>query len=227
MTTSPRKPAAGIGLAAPPASFPGGGGGNPAVPASSPGAGTDGPRIPVAGSQPGLAAGAPLPAPPAGRASADAGGGPAWAIPAPLQPQAPAGRSGDAAGRSAGTRRPRKPPLTGLELIADRMPEAKLESGVRDILKDLEKNGHKVLAFHPWSSKHSAGGWPDWAFCTVHAFMVRELKKQREKPRADQQEWLDSLTAAGVDADIWRPSDLLSGRIARELAALAGMGGNR
>jgi hypothetical protein len=126
-----------------------------------------------------------------------------------------------------GPRRPRKPPLTGLALIASRMPEAKLESGVRDILKDLEKHGHKVLAFHPWSSKHSAGGWPDWAFCTVHGFMVRELKKQREKLRADQREWLDSLTAAGVDADVWRPSDLLSKRIARELAALAEMGGAR
>ena len=123
-----------------------------------------------------------------------------------------------------GSRRHRKPPLTGLALIADRMPEAKLESGVRDILKDLEKHGHKVLAFHPWSSKHSAGGWPDWAFCTVRGFMVRELKKQREKPRADQQEWLDALTAAGVDADVWRPSSLLSGQIARELARLAGLG---
>jgi len=123
-----------------------------------------------------------------------------------------------------GSRRHRKPPLTGLALMADRMPEAKLESGVRDILKDLEKHGHKVLAFHPWSSKHSAGGWPDWAFCTVRGFMVRELKKQREKPRADQQEWLDALTAAGVDADVWRPSSLLSGQIARELARLAGLG---
>jgi len=127
-------------------------------------------------------------------------------------------------GAGAGSRRHRKPPLTGLALMADRMPEAKLESGVRDILKDLEKHGHKVLAFHPWSSKHSAGGWPDWAFCTVRGFMVRELKKQREKPRADQQEWLDALTAAGVDADVWRPSSLLSGQIARELARLAGLG---
>ena len=212
--------------AAPSAPFPGGAEDWPCTPPPSPGGVQGTPGIPAAGSQPGLAAGAPLPAPPAGRASADAGGGPAWAIPAPLQPESP-GAGADGPRIGTGPRRPRKPPLTGLELIADRMPEAKLESGVRDILKDLEKNGHKVLAFHPWSSKHSAGGWPDWAFCTVHAFMVRELKKQREKPRADQQEWLDSLTAAGVDADIWRPSDLLSGRIARELAALAGMGGNR
>ena len=54
--------------------------------------------------------------------------------------------------------------------------------------------------------------------------MFRELKKQRGKVTADQQEWLDALTADGMDADVWRPSDLLSGRVARELAALAGMG---
>jgi hypothetical protein len=107
------------------------------------------------------------------------------------------------------------------------MSEAELEKALRRILKDLEKHGHPVLAYHPWTSVHSASGYPDWTFVGARGVMWRELKRQREKPRKDQQEWLDGLRAAGADADTWRPSDLLSTRIAHELAALAGMDGAR
>lgn len=109
--------------------------------------------------------------------------------------------------------------------MANAMSEAELEKCVRRLVRDLAKNGRKILAYHPWTSVNSAGGYPDWTFCGARGVMFRELKKQREKPRADQQEWLDGLRAAGQDADVWRPSDLLSTRIARELAALAGLGG--
>jgi hypothetical protein len=103
------------------------------------------------------------------------------------------------------------------------MSEEQLDRHVRGIIRDLEKYGRKVLHFHPWSSRNSAGGWPDWALCGPGGFMLRELKKEREKPRPDQQEWLDMAAAAGISADTWRPSDLYSGRIARELSALAGL----
>ena len=108
---------------------------------------------------------------------------------------------------------------------AARMSEDELDRQVRGILRDLEVHGHRVLRFHPWSSRKSAAGWPDWAMVGPGGFMVRELKRESEKPRADQQEWLDWLAAAGVDAGVWRPSDLYSGRVARELAAIAGLGG--
>ena len=55
--------------------------------------------------------------------------------------------------------------------------------------------------------------------------MFRELKRQDGKLTRDQVTWLEALKAAGQDVDTWRPSDLLSGRIATELAALAGIGG--
>lgn len=110
---------------------------------------------------------------------------------------------------------------------AEAMSEAELERGVRRILKDLEKQHRKVLAYHVWSSKNSAAGYPDWCFCGSSGVMWRELKRQAEDPTPDQQEWLDALTKAGMDAGTWRPSDLLSRRVARELAALAGIGGAR
>ena len=53
----------------------------------------------------------------------------------------------------------------------------------------------------------------------------RELKTQRGKVTPEQRAWLDVLTLAEQNADVWRPADLLSGRIARELAALAGLRG--
>ena len=79
---------------------------------------------------------------------------------------------------------------------------------------------------HHRRSEMTNPGWPDLvvkAPAGRAGVMFRELKKQKEKPTPDQWEWLDALAAAGMDADWWRPSDYLSGRVARELAALAGM----
>ena len=109
--------------------------------------------------------------------------------------------------------------------LASAMSEAELDSGVRRILKDLRDHGHPILASHPWSSKHSASGYPDWTFAGSGGVAWRELKRAGEEPRPDQQEWLDALTAAGMSAGTWYPADLLDGTIARELAALAGMRG--
>src|SRR5260221_6836829 len=78
--------------------------------------------------------------------------------------------------------------------MAGRMSEAELDSGVRRILADLKKRGRPVLAYHPWSSKHSAGGFPDWCLCGPGGVAWRELKRAREGPRADQPEWLGAPT---------------------------------
>src|SRR5260221_6321412 len=111
--------------------------------------------------------------------------------------------------------------------MAGRMSEAEVDSGVRRILADLKKRGRPVLACRAWSSKQSAGGFPDWCLCGPGGVAWRELKRAGEEPRADQREWLDALTAAGMSAGVWYPADLLDGTIGRELAALAGIGGSR
>ena len=80
---------------------------------------------------------------------------------------------------------------------------------------------------HHRRSEMTNPGWPDLVIKAPagrRGVMFRELKKQRGKVTPEQREWLDALTASGDDADVWRPSDLLSGRVARELAALAGIG---
>ena len=51
--------------------------------------------------------------------------------------------------------------------------------------------------------------------------LYRELKSATGAASTAQTTWLDALTDAGADACLWRPDDLLSGRVARELAAIA------
>jgi hypothetical protein len=100
------------------------------------------------------------------------------------------------------------------------MSENELEQHIRRILADLPG----VLAYHTHDSRHSASGYPDWCFCGPRGVLFRELKREGKKPTPAQAEWLRALLAAGQDACVWRPSDLLEGRIARRLAALAGLG---
>jgi hypothetical protein len=47
--------------------------------------------------------------------------------------------------------------------------------------------------------------------------MFRELKTERGRLSDDQRTWLRALTAAGIDAAVWRPADLLAGRVLHEL----------
>jgi hypothetical protein len=106
--------------------------------------------------------------------------------------------------------------------LAAAMSEDELETALRRILGDLGLR----LAYHPWKlhARRARTGFPDWTIAGIGGLMFRELKREREKPTTAQQEWLDALTAAGCDAGVWRPSDLLSGRVVRELAVLAGVG---
>ena len=104
------------------------------------------------------------------------------------------------------------------------MSEATLERQMRAIIADLPS----LRAFHAHDSRRSAGeGFPDWCIAGPRGVMFRELKTERGRLSAKQKEWLAVLDAANADVDVWRPVHLLSGQIALELAALAGLGGAR
>ena len=128
----------------------------------------------------------------------------------------------------AARRRPPGPGLTlrttAAELAADTaagMREDALDNHIRGLMKNLRDNyGAEVLAFHPYDSRRSTGGWPDWVIAGPHGVLVRENKREGENPRADQRVWLRLLKAAGWDVDVWRPRDWLSGRIQREISQL-------
>lgn len=91
------------------------------------------------------------------------------------------------------------------------MSEAELERELRTLLEERDLYG-----FHPRVSKGSAPGWPDWVV-VGRRVLYRELKSSGGQLTPEQRRvgWL--LRAAGQDWDVWRPRDLASGRIAREL----------
>lgn len=51
-------------------------------------------------------------------------------------------------------------------------------------------------------------GWPDLFLVRGCQALAAELKVGRNKPSAEQDQWLDALRAAGIPAFVWRPSDL-------------------
>jgi hypothetical protein len=109
-----------------------------------------------------------------------------------------------------------------MEVIAAAMSENDLHvsvtSGTRRKPGLCELLGLKW--YHTHNSKHSPSGFPDLVI-TGRRTIYRELKREGEDPTEAQEEWIAALKAAGDDVDVWRPSDFLSGRCERELAAIA------
>lgn len=81
----------------------------------------------------------------------------------------------------------------------------------------------RVEVFHPYDSRRSTPGFPDLVLLGARGVLYRELKTEKGRPTAHQQWWLDSLTEAGQDAGIWRPSDWPE----PILTALRDLGGTR
>lgn len=95
------------------------------------------------------------------------------------------------------------------------MSEAELERAVRALIK-----AYGLLGYHPYDSRRSAPGWPDWTIVGPGGLIFRELKSPTGRLSSDQVTWQYTLRAAGADAKVWRPADLHDGTIARELQAI-------
>jgi len=95
------------------------------------------------------------------------------------------------------------------------MTEAQFQDTIVAICKLLG-----VASYHPYFSRRSAAGWPDLALCGDNGFLLRELKTEKGRLTRDQEEWGFKLQKAGVNWDVWRPADLASGRIQRELTEI-------
>jgi hypothetical protein len=104
--------------------------------------------------------------------------------------------------------------------IAAAMSEAQLEEHIRSACKQLG-----ILRFHVRHSLGTTAGLPDDILIGPNGLLWRECKTAKGKLTPAQQKTGEALTAAGQDWATWRPGDWLSGRIARELAAIAGRPG--
>tara|TARA_R110000803_G_scaffold41392_1_gene89004 strand:- start:318 stop:653 length:336 start_codon:yes stop_codon:yes gene_type:complete len=80
---------------------------------------------------------------------------------------------------------------------------------------------HHMAHFRPgkskggrWSTPMSGDvGFPDLVMVRDRVIFV-ELKSEVGKLGPGQQDWLDSVEAAGVESYLWRPSDLANGTVA-------------
>jgi len=96
----------------------------------------------------------------------------------------------------------------------DRGPNS-LDAHVRKLIKGLGLWGH-----HAHDSRRSQAGMPDWTIIGSR-IIYRELKTQRGRVTPEQRMVGALITGAGGDWAVWRPSALMSGEIAHELAAIS------
>jgi hypothetical protein len=95
------------------------------------------------------------------------------------------------------------------------MPEAELQEAVRRLCADLS-----LYHFHVHNSRRCEPGWPD-SVIVGRKVLYRELKSEVGRLTREREEVGRRLQRAGANWRVWRPSDLLSGRIANELTELA------
>lgn len=98
---------------------------------------------------------------------------------------------------------------------APAMPEAALQGAVTDICKL-----YGVWWYHANIPRRDRAGWPDLALVGGRGAMFRELKRDGKNPTAIQSEVGLRMTRAGLDWGVWRPADLRSGRIHKEIEAI-------
>lgn len=103
----------------------------------------------------------------------------------------------------------------GLLALAKTYTESRLQSDVLAIAR-----GCLVWAYHTHDSRRSQAGWPDLVLIGPKGTLFRELKRQTQRPTPIQQAVLDGMAATGLDAALWQPVDLLTGRVRDEVAAL-------
>lgn len=103
----------------------------------------------------------------------------------------------------------------GRQAALDAMSEKDFQTGV---LKLARFHGF-TLRYHTHDSRRSAPGFPDLILVNPGARRVlyRELKTNKGRVSPDQREWLDGLTACGMDAGVWRPNDLDDGTVLAQL----------
>ena len=66
---------------------------------------------------------------------------------------------------------------------------------------------HGWLVYHTHNSRGSQPGFPDLVMARGQRVIFAELKSNLGRVRPEQQQWLDTLLAAGQEAYLWRPRD--------------------
>lgn len=111
------------------------------------------------------------------------------------------------------------------------LARAMTERQLLDTILGTPRNPGLALAlgwrgYHTHRSQHSPAGFPDLCLVRAGRLIFAELKTERGKTSTEQDAWLDDLDAVEAELEriyrsrpgvvsvyVWRPSDLLEGRI--------------
>jgi len=110
--------------------------------------------------------------------------------------------------------------------LALAMTEKELQRNVVDLALTLRcRVNHQLPARTPTGRWHTATqghkGWLDTTIVGKRGALFRELKSHRGRIDPEQYAWITAWTVAGFDAAVWKPLDWYSGRIEREIRAIA------
>ena len=95
------------------------------------------------------------------------------------------------------------------------MTEADLQRACIDLIRWLG-----LAYFHDNDSRRNRAGFLDLVVAGRGGVMFRELKTATGRLRPEQMDWITTLSLAGADVAVWRPVDLKSGVIEKELKQL-------
>jgi hypothetical protein len=104
------------------------------------------------------------------------------------------------------------------------MTEAELNREIRGLCERLGLHAFSAITYRiPGASARpgSSKGFPDWVIAGPGGILFREAKSEDGRRSMAQVHWGKAIGRAGGNYAIWRPSDLASGRIERELRAVA------
>lgn len=77
-----------------------------------------------------------------------------------------------------------------------------------------------IWHYHTFDSRRSVAGFPDLLILGKRGALWRELKREDGRVTAAQSEVGLRMDRIGWDWAVWRPADLASGRVQRELEAI-------
>lgn len=100
------------------------------------------------------------------------------------------------------------------------MPEDRgsrsLAANVQEIMDDLG-----LWGYHPYDSRRSQPGWPDWVILGPRGALFRELKAEGRQLTPEQRSVGARLISSGLNWAVWRPRDLFNGVIPAQMLAIA------
>lgn len=107
----------------------------------------------------------------------------------------------------------------------NQMTEAQFQTAVLQLAQIYNYE----LRYHNPDSRRSQAGFPDLVLASKSRgrLLFRELKTDDGRLSPEQIRTIDVLETVGADIAVWRPLDLRSGRIARELSVRVAQRGVR